>query len=77
MFVYKWHNYVGLPLIIHTNGIINKRMVRFNCLLLQPTGDLMYFTDQYFAPTSSVDPEWGTGGPDHPGKSRYMGFYRE
>ena len=43
MFVYNWHNYVGLPFIIHTNGIINKRMVRFNFLLLQPTGDLMYF----------------------------------
>ena len=61
MFVYNWHNYVGFPLIIHTNGIINKRMVRFNSLLLQPTGDLMYFTDQHFAPTASADPEWGTG----------------
>ena len=65
MFVYNWHNNVGLPFIIHTNGIINKRMVRFNTLpavlvstqgkpqkvfLLQPTGDLMYFTGQHFAP---------------------------
>ena len=72
MFVYNWHNYVGFLLIIHTNGIINKRMVRFNPLLLQPTGDLMCFTDQHFAPTASADPEWGTGGPDPPGKSQVI-----
>ena len=57
MFVYNWHNYVGLPSIIHTNGIINS-------LLLQPTGDLMYFTDQHFALTASAGAKWDTGGPD-------------
>ena len=30
VFVYNWHNYVCLPLIIHKNRIINERMVRFN-----------------------------------------------